>query len=392
MNKIKSTSEWEEIPIHRFAKVKTGGTPSRKKREYWENGTIPWINSGKVQNLIIDSHSEFITENGLKNSAAKKFPKNTLVIALTGATTGKVGILNFECTTNQSVTGIYPSDRHDPFYLFSYLIYVRKKILHQTVGSAQPHINQGIVERFSVPLPPIEIQKKISNVLKKARKLNEKQKQIKKLTNNLIDSYFLKLFGDPINNPNHWKVIPMSKVILNAQYGISSSLNKSNGIPCLRMGNITKDGKLDLSDLKFFDGEKTEKYLLKKGDILFNRTNSRELVGKTTLFDLDEKITFAGYLVRLVTDKKKCNPYFLNAFMNLSQIKNKIRRMAVGSVGQANINAKKIQELEIYMPPITQQNNFENIMKRINNSLNKHGILSQQYDELLLSLCSKIFR
>ena len=77
-----------------------------------------------------------------------------------------------------------------------------------------------------------------------------------------------------------------------------------------------------------------------KGDILFNRTNSRELVGKTAIFDLDGDYTFAGYLVRLITNNKICNPYFLAAFMNLPPIKQKIRLMARGSVGQANINAK----------------------------------------------------
>jgi type I restriction enzyme S subunit len=387
----KMHTSWEEIEIKKIAEVKTGGTPSRRKKEYWENGTIPWINSGKLKDDIISTPSEHITKKGLDNSSCRLFPKNTVVIALTGATTGKTGILDFECSTNQSVTGIYPSDRHDPFFLFSYFRYARKKILHQTVGSAQPHINQKIVEEFKIPLPELSIQKQASLILKKIWHSIEYQKKMLESYRHLTISNFISLFGDPITNPKNWNVIPMSDIITHAQYGLSSALNETKGIPCLRMGNLTDEGDIVLDDLKYYNGDDAEKYLLKKGNILFNRTNSRKLVGKTAIFDLDKKITFAGYLIRLETNQKKCNPYFLSMYMNLPIIKDKIHRMAQGSIGQANINATKIQELEIYLPPISIQNNFENIIRKINSNYQKEVMLNQKMIELSNSLHYQIF-
>jgi len=96
--------------ISDFAYTKSGGTPSTKKKEYWTNGTIPWLPSGKCQNSIIDKADKYITELGLKNSSAVIFPKRSVLVALTGATTGKVGYLLFESSGNQSITSIQQCD------------------------------------------------------------------------------------------------------------------------------------------------------------------------------------------------------------------------------------------------------------------------------------------
>jgi len=103
--------DWELASLGKIATIKSGGTPSTSVREYWENGTVAWINSGEVQDCPVTSPTRFITEQGLSNSAAKVFPVGTVLIALTGATTGKVGLLTFESSTNQSVTGIFPSKK-----------------------------------------------------------------------------------------------------------------------------------------------------------------------------------------------------------------------------------------------------------------------------------------
>jgi len=130
---------------------------------------------------------------------------------------------------------------------------------------------------------------------------------------------------------------------------------------------------------------------LTKGDLLFNRTNSRELVGKTTLFDLDEQFTFAGYLVKLVPNKELCNPYFLNIFMNLPPIKKKIRSIAKGSIGQANISPPQIKQLSIFVPPIKLQNQFEKIIREINSSIISLEIKLKKLQDFDNSLKFNIF-
>jgi restriction endonuclease S subunit len=165
--------DWKVVKISSICKTQAGGTPSTFKEEYW-NGDIPWINSGALKNVIIKTPSKFITKFGLDNSNTKLWPKNTVVIALTGATTGMVGLLNFNCSANQSVVGILPNEKFDSFYFFYNLVYSRERILGFCSGAAQPHINKGIVDNFITLFPPIPEQKKIANVLSTIQEAKEK--------------------------------------------------------------------------------------------------------------------------------------------------------------------------------------------------------------------------
>ncbi len=153
--------------IKDFAFTASGGTPSTKKSEFWEGGTIPWINSGELsQNDFIETPSTFITKLGLENSSAKLMPVGSVVIALTGATTGMSAFLKIETSGNQSITGIYPSKEHDGLFLFYYIKHHRNDFLKLNIGSAQPHINKKIVDEFEVVIPKdVTEQSKIATIL-----------------------------------------------------------------------------------------------------------------------------------------------------------------------------------------------------------------------------------
>ena len=138
--------------IEELTTVVTGGTPSTGKIEYWENGDIPWLQSGCCQNSDVNSTDKYITKEGYDNSSTRMMPPNTVMIALTGATAGKVGYLKFEACGNQSITGILPCDSLNPRYLFYYLLSQRDKILNDCVGGAQAHVSQGYVKNMRVPV------------------------------------------------------------------------------------------------------------------------------------------------------------------------------------------------------------------------------------------------
>jgi type I restriction enzyme, S subunit len=156
---------WVETELSNIFFTASGGTPSTFKDEYWNRGDIPWINSGALKDIVISEPSKLITKLGLENSSATLFPKHTIVIALTGATTGKLGILDFVCSTNQSVTGIYPNDNYDYMLLFYYLVSIRDSIIGKSLGSAQPHINKNIVDNIKVKLLPLNEQQRIVDKL-----------------------------------------------------------------------------------------------------------------------------------------------------------------------------------------------------------------------------------
>jgi type I restriction enzyme S subunit len=137
-------------------KTLLGGTPSRAKAEYWQNGTVPWINSGKVNELRIIEPSELITELALERSAAKMMPCGTTVIAITGATLGQVSYLEIDTAANQSVVGI--TDEAGMFSEWLYLMFkerIHEIILHAS-GGAQQHINKEIVSDVQALIPPVK--------------------------------------------------------------------------------------------------------------------------------------------------------------------------------------------------------------------------------------------
>jgi len=154
-------NEWESVKLGDICETSSGGTPLRSKKEFYENGTIPWLKSGEVaQGFVIDTE-EKITELGLKNSSAKIFPVNTVLVALYGATAGQVGLLKIAATTNQAVCGIFPTKKFIPEYLYLFLKSKTDYLVSISSGGAQPNISQAIVRQLEIPLPPLEIQREI---------------------------------------------------------------------------------------------------------------------------------------------------------------------------------------------------------------------------------------
>jgi len=139
----------------------SGSTPDRGNPTYW-NGTINWLKSGELNDAFITAESqEKISELGLKNSSAKIFPKGTILIALYGATAGKLAVLDFESSTNQAICGFFENKSMDSKFLFYYLKLFRKKIIKDSWGQAQPNISQSYLKDFLYAIPPLSEQKRI---------------------------------------------------------------------------------------------------------------------------------------------------------------------------------------------------------------------------------------
>ena len=148
-------SGWKQTKLGSSCNCVLGGTPSRNKSEYW-NGSIPWINSGEVNNFRIIKPSETITKLGLEKSATKLLPAKTTVLAITGATLGQVSLLEIDACANQSVVGIVPNDDMPYEYIYPLIKQsIAELISHQT-GGAQQHINKQNVENLDIIIPPYD--------------------------------------------------------------------------------------------------------------------------------------------------------------------------------------------------------------------------------------------
>ena len=158
------------VRLEDHIETQSGGTPNTKKSEYYDGGTIPWLSSGEVNQGYISSTEKYITEEGFENSAAKWVPKNSVVIAMYGATAGKVGFITIPLTTNQAVCALLPNDAFNPLYLYYAVSSQKNWMIAQCRGAAQPNISQGIIRSMEIPMPSLSEQMQFVNIIKQADK------------------------------------------------------------------------------------------------------------------------------------------------------------------------------------------------------------------------------
>lgn len=186
--------KYEKIQVSTKLRTTSGGTPKSDQSEYYANGTIPWLTSGEVNQGRIEKTEKFITEKGLTNSSAKWIPKKSIVIAMYGATAGKVGIIEMPTTTNQAVCAVLPHDEYNPEYLRFAFEYISEELAGKAVGGGQPNISQAIIKDSLIFNPPLEVQIKFSAFVQHVDKLKfiveEQLKLMNELLNKKMDEYF----------------------------------------------------------------------------------------------------------------------------------------------------------------------------------------------------------
>lgn len=234
-------------------------------------------------------------------------------------------------------------------------------------GSTRFGLTNDVIRSALIPFPPLPEQRKIAAILSSVeeaiaatRKVIEQTERVKQ---GLLQTLMVRGIGHTkFQNtqigeiPHTWAVRPLHELLESRVYGISSSLStEPMGTPILRMGNL-KDGRLDLSDLKYADVSAIDpaRAIVRRGDILFNRTNSIDLVGRSALVETDLELGYASYLVRL-RPKTSVDPRWLASFMNSSHGQRIIRKLAKRSVSQANINPTALGRSHFPVPPLDEQ-------------------------------------
>ncbi|MBE5763963.1 MAG: hypothetical protein E7338_07090, partial [Clostridiales bacterium] len=183
----------ETVKIGDVLKTTSGGTPSKGRLEYYSNGNIPWLCSGEVNAGIITEVKNKITELGLKNSSAKWIPENSVVVAMYGATAGKVGLLKIKTTTNQAVCSILPDSKFMPEFLYYAVGSKTEELVSKAWGGAQPNISQGIIKNTYIPFPSLDKQNEFASFVESVDKLKFNVQQriniYQELLNKKMDEY-----------------------------------------------------------------------------------------------------------------------------------------------------------------------------------------------------------
>jgi type I restriction enzyme S subunit len=233
------------------------------------------------------------------------------------------------------------------------------RLLGSVTGTTRKRISRKNLGNVELDVPSLSEQKSVVERLNcLVNIMCARQQELQKL-DDLIKARFVEMFGTYPENPKKWKICTIRDIVSDVRYGSSRPAVDDGKYPYLRMNNITYGGELDLSDTKMIDvpDKELDKCTVRRGDVLFNRTNSKELVGKTCVYNRDEMMVLAGFVIR-VRVNERILPEFLSAFLNTDFSKKMLFGMCKAAIGQANINAQEMQNIGIYLPPIEMQEQF----------------------------------
>ena len=359
--------------IEELTTVVTGGTPSTGKREYWDGGNIPWLQSGCCQNCDVNSTEKYITQEGYDNSSARIMPASTVMIALTGATAGKVGYLNFEACGNQSITGIFPCNSMNQRYLFYYLLSQREKILTDCVGGAQAHISQGYVKNIKVPVLPLSEQKQIVEVLTKLSTVISMQQNEIKTLDNLVKARFVEMFGDMLLNSLEWPEKPLESladIVSGITKGRKTTETGLIEVPYMAVSNV-KSGYIDWTTIKTILATKQEieQYRLMPDDILMTEGGDPDKVGRGAIIKNPlENSIHQNHIFRVRLDKSELLPAYFAEYLQHQKAKRYFLGCAKQTTGIASINMRQLRALPVLIPPLSLQNQFAAFVAEVDKS------------------------
>jgi type I restriction enzyme S subunit len=293
---------------------------------------------------------------------------------------------------------VLATDNVDPSYIY-YLMWSdwvmpRAKTIVSGSTPSRQRVDPTAFYGIEVPLPPMLQQGAIVSLLDEVSALHDNHERLVVMTEHLRASVIHQLFttgidGGPTANsevgevPESWTTAPLGDYLVMAQYGTSAKGASAGLLPSLRMTN-QRNGRVVIDDLQYVDlsPDDANRLLLEEGDILFNRTNSHELVGRTVRFDLAGEYVFASYLVRLRTDGTRLRSAFLNHYMNWPETQARLKTIAQRSVSQSNISAGRLKGFVVPVPPLEVQDRIVTILDWIELKLASHRALTRLASEL----------
>lgn len=347
--------------------ISSGGTPKRTITDYWDNGKIPWVKISDIKSKHILNTDERITKQGLENSSAKLFPKDTIVYTIF-ATVGEVGILDITAATNQAIAGIQVKDRTQlrVDYLYYFLKSIKKSVQFLGRGVAQNNINLSVLKSISVPIPSFQEQTAIVKVLDSLNgQIKNKHKQLT-LLSQLIKARFVEMFGDPVLNSNDYKLIKLSNLGTLSR-GKSKHRPRNDPkllggpYPLIQTGDITNSGifikkynntysKLGLKQSKMWPA----------GTLCITIAAN---IAQTAILSFDA--CFPDSVVGFIPKADIITTTYLHYWFSFFQ---KILDAQASQVAQKNINLKVLSNLDVAVPPITEQDKFLSFVQQVDKS------------------------
>ncbi len=405
---------WTLKRISDVARTGSGGTPLSTKKEFYNGGEIPWINSGEVGQSIIKTTNNYITGLGLKNSSAKIFPRGSVLVAMYGATAGRASLLDFDASTNQAICAIMPKKGYDAKFIKYYFDVLYHYLVGVSTGSARDNLNQNGLQDIEIPFPSESVQKSIAKVLSdldaKIELNNKINRELEAMAKTLYDYWFVQFDfpnadGKPYKSsggkmvynaelkreiPEGWEAGTLGKIaelIRGVTYDSSEikDENDEDTVPVLRATNITGN-VLDLDNMVYVPRQNVSKIqLLNRLDILITMSSgSKEHIGKNGFYYFDKEVSFGAFCAKIVA--KKDFRYYLYSYTQSEFMFATIKNECLGT-NINNLNGSLVKGFKLVLPPIDLIKKFnekvQSIYETIGNNHKQNQHLTALRDWLL---------
>ena len=359
----------EYVKLEEICTIVSGGTPSRSKPNYWNNGNIPWIKIKDMKSKYIDSAEEFITEEGLNNSSTKMLKRDTILYSIF-ATLGEVGILKIDACTNQAIAGLSLKEDSNILkeYLYYYLKSKKKDVNNLGRGVAQNNINLSLLRKFKIPVIPLRQQKKIIEVLDNVSSTINNYERELALLDELVKARFVEMFGDPVSNSRDLPVQKMNNVAPICQY--DGSFEESVWLLNLDMIE-SQTGRIINYNIVSKDVIGGSVCTFDENNVLYSKL--RPYLNKVVI--PDGKGYATSELVPLRPDPKIINRIYLAYLLRSNEFVEMIKEKVAGAK-MPRVSMSDFREFNVPVPPLELQNQFASFVQEIDKSrlLSNHSL------------------
>lgn len=388
---------WPNVRLADVCDIAIGRTPSRSKPEYWGQG-FPWLSIADMnQGKLLSQTKEQITEEGVIEAKMKPVQTGTVLFSFK-LTIGKIGIAQREMFTNEAIAAlpIKNPDELCPEFLSHALSQIdAARTTDRAVMGAT--LNKKKLAELKIPLPPFAEQKRIAAILDKADGIRRKREQAIELADQLLQSVFLDMFGDPITNPKNWKVRTMGDVGV-VQGGLQVTSKRATHpieLPYLRVANVYRD-RLELDEVKSINAteREVEKTRLVQGDVLIveGHGNPNE-IGRSAVWNGSiEPCLHQNHLIRFRCDPSSAIPLFVSQYINSAGGRAQMARASNTTSGLNTISTRIVKDTKLLLPPLETQQEYLAIAESIYNKRQQMCDALDLAKSLHASLSNQAFR
>lgn len=392
---------WPVRPLSECGRLLSGGTPSKANESFWR-GSIPWFSSKEVRSFeLFDSELHVSDEGALAGS--NLVPPGTVLFVVRGmslANEFRVGVTKVAATFNQDVKAVVPKGDMDSRYLARCLRWLGPTVLAMCEESSHgtKRLPGHVFEQLSIPVPPLPEQHRIADMLDKADAIRRKRKEAMALTEELLRSAFLEMFGDPVTNPKGWEVKALGQVIEKLEAGWSANgdarRREAEEYGVLKVSAVTA-GIFRPEEHKAVADLVVDRDLVtpKAGDLLFSRANTRELVAATCLVERDEpRLFLPDKIWRVVPRTKFATAPYIRFLLAHERFRGELTKTATGTSGSMlNVSMDKLRALPAPIPPMPIQERFARAVWKTLAAKALHERARRTADELFASLVHQAF-